>query len=155
MTRTFLTFLSLGALLLAAVPSFAQQAVVADVTRDGADLRDVVARPVDPVIYDTALILTSRNGRDHVAVCAAYDDQGTFVGRGQVKIPAHGIRYALLSDLTNGQPFLGHVTCKTRGKMTGSAFLLGGAAGVTGVPAQTVKGSKRTTIVRYPVVFTR
>ncbi len=157
MNHRICNLLALTAFLLTAGPALGQTDIgsVADITRDGADLRDVVARPVDPTIYDTALILTSRDGRDHVVVCAAYDDQGNFVGRGKVVVPAHGIRYALLSDLTAGQPFLGSVTCRTRGKMIGSAFLLGGAAGVTGAPAQTVSGPRRSTIVRYPVVFTR
>ena len=135
-------------------PAFAQDDNVPDIGRDAVDLADEMTRPVDLLRYDTAIVMTSRDTADRRVVCTAFDETGQVVGRGAVLVPARGIRHALASELSSGPPLLASVVCKSRGHVAGTAFLLGGAAGVTSLPTSVRAGSRGTT-TRIPVVFVR
>ena len=137
-----------------ATNAFAQTDDVPDIGRDAVDLADEMTRPVDLLRYDTALVLTSRDDSDRRVVCTAFDEDGRVVGRGSVRVPARGIRHALASEIGSGPPLLASVVCKSRGRVSGTAYLLGGAAGVTSLPTQVRSGSRGTT-THVPAVFVR
>ena len=78
------SILAAVAAVLLALPAAAQQATELDLTRDAVDFDGLMTRPVDPVVYDTALVLTSADGNERLVVCKAYDEWGTMAGRGHV-----------------------------------------------------------------------
>lgn len=137
-----------------AAPVFAQDENLPDIGRDGIDLEGEMIRPTDLLRYDTALVLTSRDASARRVVCTGHGENGQVVGRGAVLVPAHGIRHALASELGAGPPLLASVVCRSPGRVSGTAFLLGGAAGVTSIPTR-VRGGSQGTVTHFPIVFAR
>ena len=145
MTRTktlrfFSTFgLALGAPLLAGGAAHAQDDALAlpavEIGRDVAALSDEIRpRPKDIDVADTILVFTSSNRRVRVVRCVARDGQGQAVGRTLTRVPAHGQSYIRASDISNGQDFVGHVQCSTRGgRIMPTAVFLGPE--ITDLPA--------------------
>ncbi len=128
-----------------------------EIDRGALDFHQVAPKPTDPpLVYETALVLTNTGNVGHRVICKAFDDDGQAVGRAATFVPALGLRYLLASDFTGGAPLLGQVQCATRTSITGSAFLLGGGAGITEVPvSQTRSRRKHATRIQFPVVFTQ
>lgn len=128
-----------------------------EIDRDGIDFHRVAPKPTDPPLaYDTALVFTNLGDAGVRVICKAYDDNGDAVGRVATFVPALGLRYLLASDFSNGAALLGHIQCGTHPSVVGSAFLLGGRAGITEVPvSQAPVGRKkhRSTRIRFPVVL--
>lgn len=91
--------------------------------------------PPDPVAptLDTALVVTNLRRTPSVVVLVGYDKGGTRVGRVRREIPGHGLTYVLASELSDANVFLGKVVAKGRGRLTGTAVLLGGSG--TDLPA--------------------
>lgn len=128
-------------------------APVLEIDRDGLDFRRVAPRPTDPPLtYDTALVFSNTARAGARVICKGFDDRGRPVGRAATFVPGLGLRYLLASDLSDGDAVLGQVQCATHGRVVGSAFLLGGSAGITGAPAKQADhdGAIR---IRFPVVF--
>ncbi len=126
-------------------------AVVID--RDGLDFRRIAPKPTDPPLtYDTALVFSNTARAGARVICKGFDDRGRPVGRAATFVPGLGLRYLLASDLSDGDAVLGQVQCATQGRVVGSAFLLGGSAGITSAPAKQADhdGAIR---IRFPVVF--
>ena len=153
--KIWIPLLATVALAAIAAPAIAQDARALDVdlSRDGIELREVLDRPVDEDIMDTALVFTNTGRIATRVVCKAFDDEGAAVGRTALKVPGLGLRFVLASDVANGADFLGSVQCSTQGRVLGSAFLLG-VGGVTDLPAR--QGDSEGALrVRFPVVVTR
>lgn len=149
------SLLGAAALVALAAPSLAQdtRSTDIDLSRDGVELREVLDRPVDEDVLDTALVFTNTGRVATRVICKAFDDNGEAVGRTALSVPGLGLRFVLASDVANGTDFLGSVQCSTQGRVLGSAFLLG-AGGLTDLPAKQAdhEGALR---VRFPVVATR
>lgn len=126
---------------------------VVEIDRDGLDFRRVAPRPTDPPLsYDTALVFSNTGRAGARVICKGFDDAGRPAGRAATFVPGLGLRYLLASDLTNGDVVLGQVQCATEGRVIGSAFLLGGKAGITEMPSR--QGDHDGAIrIRFPVVF--
>lgn len=143
------------------------EAPLIEIDRDAIDFHRIAPKPTDPpLVYDTAMVFTNTGGDGARVICKAFDDNGNAVGRAATFVPGLGLRYILASDLSNNAAVLGHVQCGTHAHVVGSAFLLGGRAGITEVPvsqsmvwrkkkARPVVAAKRhrTTRIRFPVVF--
>ena len=96
-----------------------------EITRDAEDLETLLRdRPEDPNVLDTALILTNQTGQAARARCVAYNHLGEPETRAWVRIAGNGMRVFLASDIVSGR-FVGSVRCKVRGRVVGSAFILG------------------------------
>ena len=123
------------------------------IERDGLDFRRIAPKPTDPPLtYDTALVFSNTARAGARVICKGFDDRGRPVGRAATFVPGLGLRYLLASDLSDGDAVLGQVQCATQGRVVGSAFLLGGSAGITSAPAKQADhdGAIR---IRFPVVF--
>ncbi len=158
----WLGLLVLGALALSPAAWSQSQAIAAEpalieIDRDAIDFHRIAPKPTDPPLtYDTALVFTNTGGNGVRVICKAFDDNGQGVGRAATFVPALGLRYLLASDFSNGATVLGHIQCGTHRHVVGSAFLLGGRAGITEVPvSQSMVGRKkrRSTRIRFPVVL--
>jgi len=121
----------LAIFLMALVPQFgvAEEAFAMDdgieITRDATDLETLLRdRRVDPNVLDTALILTNKTAQAARARCVAYNHLGEATARAWVRLAGNGMRIFLASDIVNGR-FVGSVRCKVRGRVAGSAFILG------------------------------
>jgi len=128
-TRTFSSVLVL--FLLAAWPQLSSaEEVMGDgieITRDAVDLETLLRdRPEDPNVLDTALILTNQTAVPARARCVAFDQFGQTQARAWVRLAGNGMRVFLASDIVSGR-FVGSVRCKVRGRVAGSAFILGAA----------------------------
>ena len=126
---------------------------------DRADLGEAFEAPILPPAIDTALVFSNPHAVAVKAVCRGFDADGGSVGEISTEVPARGLRYVLASDLSIRTPFLGSVNCLLGSVMNASGFLLGGAAGVTDVPAHVRiparKDRDKTIVARFPVVATR
>ncbi|MFQ5514086.1 MAG: hypothetical protein ACE5FG_06560 [Myxococcota bacterium] len=101
-------------------------AVDAEIDRDAADLRAVVADgPADARLVDTALVFTGGRLRGAQIKCAAFDSNGRVIGVARLRVPRRGLRYVRASDLSGGDAFVGSVVCKTDGRVLGSIVVLG------------------------------
>ncbi|MBW2243678.1 MAG: hypothetical protein JRH01_16970 [Deltaproteobacteria bacterium] len=158
----WLGLLVLGALALSPAAWSQSQASVTEpapieIDRDAVDFHRIVPKPTDPpLVYDTALVFTNTGSDDSRVICKAFDDDGHAVGRAATSVPALGLRYLLASDFSNGAAVLGHIQCGTHDPVIGSAFLLGGRAGITEVPVSQNPVDPRkhhATRIRFPVVF--
>jgi len=89
--------------------------------------------PVNPPQLDTALVITNLRRTPSRVLLVGYDKGGNRVGRVRRDIPGHGLTYVLASELTDANVILGKVEAVGRGRLTGTAVLLGGA--VTDLPA--------------------
>jgi hypothetical protein len=101
-----------------------------------ADLPARLAEPPDPTSppsLDTALVVTNLRRAPTKVYLVGYDRGGNPVGRAQREVSGHGLTYVLASELTDANTFLGKVEAVGRGRLTGSAVLIGGA--VTDLPA--------------------
>ena len=146
------TLLLLGlAALLTPSPAAGQslEPVEVELDRTAAELREVLDRPVDEDTFDTALVFTNTGRSDRRIVCRGFDDDGNPVGRIAVKVPGLGLRFILASDVSNDTDFLGQVQCGPRGRIVGSAYLLGAG------PLTKVSARNRSTRIVFPVVLTR
>jgi hypothetical protein len=100
------------------------------------DLEDRLAQPVDPAsppLLDTALVITNLRRTAAKVLLVGYDRAGNPVGRARREVPGNGLTYVLASELTDANRFLGKVEAVGRGRLTGTAVLLGGP--VTDLPA--------------------
>lgn len=96
-----------------------------EITRDAVDLESLLRdRPQDPGLLDTALVLTNQTAQAARARCIAYNHFGEAEARAWVRVAGNGMRVFLASDIVSGR-FVGSVRCKVRGRVTGSAFILG------------------------------
>ena len=168
---TWWGLLALGALALTPAawsnPAAIAEAPPIEIDRDAIDFHRIAPKPTDPPLtYDTALVFTNTGGDGARVICKAFDDNGNAVGRAASFVPGLGLRYILASDFSNNAAMLGHVQCGTHAHVVGSAFLLGGRAGITEVPVtqSTVWRKKkklsavatkrhRPTRIRFPVVL--
>lgn len=120
----------LGTAALLLLPLAAQ----AQLTTVDADLAVRMIEPPDPLpSLDTALVITNLRGTPSRVVLVGYDKGGSPVGRARREIPGHGLTYVLASELSDANVFLGKVVAKGRGRLTGTAVLLGGSG--TDLPA--------------------
>ncbi len=143
----------------ALVASAASAQTSTPVPVDRGDLAEILDSPILPPALDTALVFSNPHAFPVKAVCRGHDANGSEVGAAETAVPARGLRYVLASDFSNGTPFLGSVNCVLGAAMNASGFLLGGAAGVTDVPAHVRiplrKDRDLTIVARFPVVATR
>ncbi|MDG2336236.1 MAG: hypothetical protein P8Q97_18695 [Myxococcota bacterium] len=120
-----------------------------DIVRDATDLRGELDRP-DRDTVNTALVFSNLGGEDAVVGCAAFDSDGTTVGRILIRVPSRGLRFALASDLSRNLDFIGHVECRTGLRVMGSAVLLAPSS-LTDLSARKVR---RSGVTLFPVVAT-
>ena len=120
-----------------------------DVVRDAAELREEIDRP-DRNSVNTALVFSNLGRGDAVVGCAAFDSDGDTVGRILMRVPAHGLRFALASDLSQSVDFVGHVECRTGPRVMGSAILLAPSS-ITDLSARQVR---RSGVTIFPVAAT-
>lgn len=149
-----LAALLLGAL---AAPAFAAEAIDASaevlVERDGVELRERLAMPPDVDVFDSAIVFSNTSNVRAAVACRGFDHDGAGVGRIRVVVPPNGLRFALTSDLADGDDFLGRVVCTTANLgVIGSAYLLGGGE-IEGLPVDVVK--RRVLQMTVPVTLTR
>ncbi len=111
---------------------FASQAQVATAEIDLA-ARLVETPEPDAPLLDTALVITNLRRTPAKVVLVGYDRAGNQVGRARREVPGHGLVYVLASELTDANRFLGKVEAVGRGRLTGTAVLLGGSG--TDLPA--------------------
>ncbi|MEM7410313.1 MAG: hypothetical protein AAF430_08775 [Myxococcota bacterium] len=122
-----------------------------EVDRDGVALIDAIRVPEpDRDVADTAIVLTNFGPRDQKVVCGGFNKNGRAVGRVWVKVPAHGLRYVLASDLADDLDFIGSAQCAASGNIRGSAIFLG--PGLTDLPVQQIHGAAGR--LRFPLVAT-
>lgn len=107
----------------------------AQLTAADSDLGVRMIEPSDPVAptLDTALVITNLRRAPSRVVLVGYDRGGNPVGRVRREVAGHGLTYVLASELTDANVFLGKVVAKGRGRLTGTAVLLGGSG--TDLPA--------------------
>jgi hypothetical protein len=126
---------------------------------DRQDLDEAFEAPILPPALDTALVFSNPHAVAVSATCRGFDADGNAIGETTTSVPARGLRFLLASDVSLRTPFLGSVNCVLGSVMNASGFLLGGAAGVTDVPAHvripTRKDRDKTIVARFPVVATR
>jgi len=104
----------------------------------------------DRDLVDTALVFTNISHSPARVACHAFNADGEPVGRIRMHVPAGGLRFALASDLSHGQDFVGHVTCKTIPRVRATAVLLAPQA-MTDLSVQHVR---RLGTVLFPAVAT-
>lgn len=136
----------------------------AQTTATETDLAVRMIDPPDPTApsLDTALVITNLRRTPSRVVLVGYDKGGNPVGRARRELPGHGVTYVLASELTDANVFLGKVEAVGRGRLTGTAVLLGGSG--TDLPA--ISTTRRTatcsddevdatigieTVITYPV----
>jgi hypothetical protein len=115
--------------------SAAAHAQVRAVTAAEVDLEARLAEPADPTnpSLDTALVITNLRRTPTKVMLVGYDRAGNPVGRARREIAGHGLTYVLASELTDANRFLGKVEAVGRGRLAGTAVLIGGP--VTDLPA--------------------
>ena len=153
-TGSLFTALSVCALLLVSSTGvLAEETDGIDIGRDGALLTDAITtHPVDGVQIDTVLVFNNAGEHATRVRCVAFNQHGEAIGRGWLGVPAQGLRYGVVSDLTNGAPLVGSVRCGTHGHVIGSAFLLGPV--FSDLPAKHAHRDDGVRI-RFPVVAAR
>ncbi len=120
------------------------------------DVSELDPRPVDPRpdqdVFNTAIVLTSYQGRDQVVRCVGFNARGNIVGKVRTKLPGDGVRLVFASDIADGEDYLGKVTCASRGDVVGSAYLVGPEFNDLAV----INESERAgSFIRVPVVLSR
>jgi hypothetical protein len=145
--------LAIAAALFASLAASAQEVDPPDVAHDEALLEELLVEPVEPPVSDTALVFSNLSDFELRVVCRARDAQGLPVGHAGVRVPAHGVRFLLASDFSEGEPFLGQVHCLSPRGIRGSGFART-ANGVTDVPSPEAKAG-RGLLIHFPVVVTR
>lgn len=138
-----------------------------EITRDPAEIDTLLADPVDPDFLDTALVFHNASDGPAIVGCAGLNRNGRGLGRGHVKIPPHGVRHLLASDLSDGVDFVGSAHCvfrqvrpdaaslsdarrrDRRGRVIGTGFIVAPSA-VTRAPAR-----HRGYWIKFPVVAHR
>ena len=121
-----------------------------EITRDATSLRDYVSmHPVDPDRVNTALIFTNVGVNKTRVGCIAYNQHGTPIDRGWVRVAPNGMRFVLASEIAGGRDFVGNVKCKSAGRVIGSAVLL--APGLTDLPVEQHQHAGNTHL-RFPVI---
>jgi hypothetical protein len=141
-----------AASLLAASAS-AQEVDPPDVLHDDSELEEMLQEPVAAPHVNTALVFSSLADVELRVVCRARNAQGEAIGHAALRVPAHGVRFLLASDFSDGAPFLGQVRCLSPRGIRGSGFARS-ANGVTDVPSPEHK-AKRGHLIHFPVVATR
>lgn len=126
---------ALGLLLSASVT--AQEIDAVEVDRGAIDIRAVLVPRPDVDSTDTALVFSNPGAEASVVVCAGSDANGVGVGRAKTEVPPGGVRLILASDLSDGADFVGSARCKSRTRLTPSAFVVG--PGLSDAPAQVVR----------------
>jgi hypothetical protein len=147
----FWTSIAAATLLAAAVS--AQEVDPPDVTHEESELEELLEQPVDAPRVNTALVFSSLADVELRVVCRARNAQGDAIGHAAVRVPAHGVRFLLASDFSDGAPFLGQVRCLSPRGIRGSGFTRS-ANGVTDVPSPEHK-AKGGRLLYFPVVATR
>ncbi|NNC54868.1 MAG: hypothetical protein HKO07_04005 [Pseudomonadales bacterium] len=162
--KTCLGSAMLAAPVLMSSQAFAQTALSADnepneknpgveIVRPLEDLAAVVRpHPVDRDFINTALVLTDTGGRDSVTYCVAYNQRGNAIGRGYTKVPGNGVRLVFASDLSNGVDFLGKIRCKSRDRVSGTAYIIGAEFSDTRVNNL---HDRAGSVISVPVVISR
>jgi hypothetical protein len=153
MTKRPGTWTSLLAAALFASAAGAQEVDAPDVTHEDAELEALLEEPVEAPHANTALVFSSLADVELRVVCRARNAQGEGVGAAGVRVPAHGVRFLLASDFSDGAPFLGQVTCFSPRGIRGSGFARS-ANGVTDVPSPEHRAG-RGHVIHFPVVATR
>jgi len=146
-------WLALATAALLASAAGAQEIDPPDVNHDESELEDVLEEPVDAPQVNTALVFSSLADVELRVVCRARNAQGDVVGHAAARVPAHGVRFLLASDFSDGAPFLGQVRCVSPRGIRGSGFARS-ANGVTDVPSPELREG-RGTLIHFPVVATR
>jgi len=123
-----------------------------EVDRNAAELNDRVKRPDDTDIFDTAILFSSYDRDPGVVHCVAFNARGERIGRARTKVPSNGVKLMFASDISKQFDFLGKVTCRSRGQIHGSAYLLGPV--FSDLEASTVSDRAGSTI-RVPVALNR
>jgi hypothetical protein len=129
----------------------AQEIDPPDVDHDESVLEALLGEPVAAPRVETALVFSSVADVERRVVCRARNARGEAIGHAAVRVPAHGVRFLLASDFSNGEPFLGQVTCLSPRGVRGSGFTRS-ANGVTDVPSPELRRGRAT---HFPVVATR
>ena len=124
--------------------------LVTEVDRSPNELSDRLRTHPDRDVVDTALVFTNYSGRVAYIKCRALDGGGHTIGAVRLRVPAHGVRFALASDASHGRDFVGSVRCAVYGHVVPSAIVLGPGA-LTDVKA--IK-QNRGTQIRFPLVAT-
>jgi len=101
-----------------------------EIDRDAADLGDLLSgndRPNTHLapLLDTAMILTAAGPNESVARCVARNARGEVSGRVRVRIPGHGVRFFLLSDIVDDRALVANVNCHVSGIAVGTEIMLG------------------------------
>ena len=94
-----------------------------EIVRDEADLKAEVDRP-DRDLVDTVLVFTNLARGATRVHCTAFNANGESVGSVWVGIPANGLRFALASDFTSSEDFVGHARCRTGPRILATSVLL-------------------------------
>lgn len=144
---------SLAAASLLAAAAGAQEIDPPDVTHQESELEAVLEDPVAAPHVNTALVFSSLADVELRVVCRARNAAGEAIGHAAVRVPAHGVRFLLASDFSDGAPFLGQVRCLSPRGIRGSGFARS-ANGVTDVPSPELKAG-RGLLIHFPVVATR
>jgi len=124
-----------------------------NIDRSEFELNDRVAQiPLAINAFNTAVLLTSYDERASTVHCSALNARGNVIGRVKTTVPSHGVKLLFASDLTQGVDFLGKISCKSRGQVIGSAYLLG----PTFSDLQVNNSSDRAgSFIRIPVALSR
>ena len=144
---------SLTAAALLATAAAAQEIDPPDVTHEDGVLEALLEDPVAAPQVNTALVFSSLADVELRVVCRARNAQGVPIGHAAVRVPAHGVRFLLASDFSEGAPFLGQVRCLSPRGIRGSGFARS-ANGVTDVPSPELR-ARRGHLIHFPVVATR
>jgi len=143
----------LAAALLLAAAAGAQEIDPPDVTHEESELEAVLEDAVDAPHVNTALVFSSLADVELRVVCRARNAQGEAIGHAALRVPAHGVRFLLATDFSDGAPFLGQVRCLSPRGIRGTGFARS-ANGLTDVPSPEHKAG-RGHLIHFPVVATR
>lgn len=92
--------------------------------------------PERPPGIDTALVFTNLGRTPAKLAVQAYNHNGRPLGSKELEVPGNGLAYLFASELDDSSPnrrLIGKVVARARGKLTGTAVLVGGP--VTDLPA--------------------
>lgn len=151
--RRSLPWMALASAALLSTAAGAQESEVPDLSHDESELENVLEEPVDAPRANTALVFSSLADVERRVVCRARNARGEEVGAAAVRVPAHGVRFLLASDFSDGEPFVGQVRCVAPRGIRGSGFARS-ANGVTDVPSPEQREG-RGVLIHFPVVATR
>ena len=123
-----------------------------EIDRNVVEMNDRIDRPEDYDIFDSAILFSSYDRDNRVVHCIAYDARGERIGRAKTTVPANGVKLMLASDVARQIDFLGKITCRSRGQIHGSAYLVGPV--FSDLEVSTVSDRAGSTI-RIPVALNR